>query len=203
MGDTSPVSFLARLKPKRLSGWARLWIVLIAPVWAISTWSNLAAEHERWLQACDWPGCPNFDWSKTKIRVEGEVYGFVYRPVRPLDETEQEASRRVNLIHQLTMERITRSDQSALASQNVKWIRTLVSVSNGDSFSFEGFLSDQDLKNAARDELFVPKERKHYQRMFFSLISSAALAMLAFALAMLARPAALWVWRGFRAPSGS
>lgn len=44
----------------RLSGWARLWIVIVIPIWAIATWFSVAAETERWRADCNWNGCPNY-----------------------------------------------------------------------------------------------------------------------------------------------
>ena len=43
----------------------------------------------------------------------------------------------------------------------------------------------------------------HRQQMLTSITTPTILALLTFFLAMLAKSAALWVWRGFRAPSGS
>jgi hypothetical protein len=52
-------SVLERVKDVRLSGWARLWIVVFGLFWAFSAWSNLTVERENWRTVCNWAGCPS------------------------------------------------------------------------------------------------------------------------------------------------
>jgi hypothetical protein len=52
-------SVLKRVKDVRLSGWARLWIVVFGLIWVFSAWSNVIVERENWRTVCNWPGCPS------------------------------------------------------------------------------------------------------------------------------------------------
>jgi hypothetical protein len=52
-------SVFERLKDVRLSGWARLWIVVFGLFWAFSAWSNVTVERENWRTVCNWAGCPS------------------------------------------------------------------------------------------------------------------------------------------------
>jgi hypothetical protein len=48
------------MQAKRLSGWTRLFIVALVPIWAVTTWVMVDEENVRWRSACNWNGCTNF-----------------------------------------------------------------------------------------------------------------------------------------------
>jgi hypothetical protein len=120
----------------RLSGWARLWIVILLPVWAFATLSMVSQVNDWWRHsACTWNGCDEYQPARGQWDVNGE-------PIRIREPWLQEVR------------------------------------------------AEQQRRALLRAE--------HHERLVRAFAFPAAGVLIAFALAMIAKSAAIWVWRGFR-----
>lgn len=163
-------SVFERLKDVRLSGWARLWIVVFGLFWAFSAWSNVAVERENWRTVCDWAGCPSHPVVTSAPRF---------------------ASRGKLVTDSSTEIEVTASEGTSLQLRKVKMPEYVARAIEADK---------QAQKVAASDELKRRSDLRfqHFQRLASGILSPAMYAVLAFVFAMVAKAAVLWIWRGFK-----
>lgn len=81
---------------KRLSGWARLWIVLLAPIWLISVAVNIGQENSNWPYVCDWKGCAGYVETPPAPQRDDDQGTSTYRLERAAD-LRAELTRRASL----------------------------------------------------------------------------------------------------------
>lgn len=131
--------------PKRLSGWARLWIVILVPIWGLGIWSGISGENHSWERyTCDWKGCP-----------------FYVERVRYYDD----------------------------AGEPLR--------SAADFETLEGLAPTVVAQERDRRQRLTSQ---HEQRLVQIPTDWTIGVVVAFLIAMIAKSAALWVWRGFRPP---
>lgn len=130
---------------RRLSGWARLWIVILVPVWSGFTAFNLYREQERWRSACNWAGCAHYS-EPIHYDDNGQRVIFPSEFVEFADDPPESA---------------------------VEWV---------------------EAEKARRESAST----LHHHQVITSIAYPLVGALLAFVLAMIAKSAVIWVWRGFR-----
>lgn len=140
------------MKARRLSGWARLWIVLLVPVWAVSTWVAVSGEIYNWERyRCNWNGCPQYaprGFPHMGDLAEAADGSLITPPERePITEAQRQAQ-----------------------------------------------LFEIDREIARREYIRRQQESALMRAIVMPFIASVG----AFALLIVAKSAAIWVWRGFR-----
>jgi hypothetical protein len=179
------LDFVTRIQRVRLSGWARLWIVLLGLFWAVSAWSNVTSESQNWRTVCDWPDC-----SKIPV-VSSEEYQIV-----PYNN---DGSRR----SKYSSSPLGSPDKIEVTARNGKTLQ-FPTDTKSEVVARVRIQYDAERKAEALSELKRRNDLRlqHAQRLASGVVSPALIALLAFALAMFSKAAVLWIWRGFREPKG-
>jgi hypothetical protein len=173
----------ARVKTVRLSGWARLCIVAVGLFWAASAWTNVVSERENWRIVCDWPDCS----SNSGARIDEF----------PIVPHHNDGSRR----SKYASSPIGSPDNVEVTARNGKILQFPIETKREIIASVK-LQYDAERKTEALAELKRRNDLRlqHTQRLASAVFSPALVAALTFVLAMFAKSAVLWIWRGFREP---
>lgn len=186
----------------RLSGWARLSIVIASLFWIAGTTLSLTSEFSRWDYECNWPDCPGYEQSRdvayesdqqrpTSLRMGiphlGSVEDLAIRELARRELAERELARKQKI--ELTEHAKNESNQTELES-----LRRKKEIAELRARRAAG------IQLAAQAELnrrlFLQAE--HQGRLIAAVRDPFLIATIVFLLLMLAKSTALWIWRGFK-----
>jgi hypothetical protein len=177
-----------RSRATKLSGWSRLWIVLIAPFWLFSMVQMVSVENDRWKSECsEWINSLNSLNGKGTQNVQPSAPTPPRTEKSPFAQARRQASKAESppvILRNLGDGSIAKFPAGTSEAIIAKAIRKY----------------DQEARETAIKELGSRQCLRHQNitNLFLGFVQPTAGALFAFFLALLAKSAVLWVWTGFR-----